>query len=760
MAAPLNQQKNIEEVKGLIQQILEIDYDHYATAEQGSKADSAVQPGEAISVLSETTDAKIFTASERNKLENIAEGATANDTNANLRNRATHTGTQSADTLTDGSTNRLYSTVEKNKLADLPDNETLQSYIDNKIPLSLMGEVNGVATLDEDGKIPAIQLPSYVDDVLEFADLASFPPTGESNKIYIAIDTNMTYRWSGSAYVEIASSPGSTDNVPEGPTNKYFTSARVRDVVLLGISFVTNAAITASDTVLSALGKLQAQITALSGTVALKLDAAAYTAADVLAKIKTVDGSGSGLDAELLNGQAHTYYLDAANLTGILHNDRLSGNYSFTGLNLSGGKLNVTGFSSTSGSTVNVFSATPDDYGTGKSLFGIYKVASDPRYYQISIWDGSSTTGIIEISAGTFMHNGNNVLTTSSSISAANLTGTIASDRISGSYTGIVGTGALNAGSITSGFGNINIGTATFTGNGSGLTSLNASNLSSGTIPNARMAGGYNFTSLGLSSSLTAPVVRSSSTANASDWDPGFNLNSAGYIFAYRVNGNAAYFGRSNAGIIVSFFYDTAYKGNISVTSTQVTFNQTSDARLKEDCLAIDTSIIDLINPYNFRWIATKERDHGFIAQEINGIIPNIAMHDTEDGRDVWTVNYIKIIPLLTANVKELRTKTHNLAYKLDSILQSQLISYDNSLHEDKQQIDISAVDNIDCYNFLISDTDKRSYGIDGLELQNVIPEAVKQDGTIVYDMLIPLCIETIKDLRKRVSDLEEMLLN
>ena len=56
------------------------------------------------------------------------------------------------------------------------------------------------------GKIPASQLPAYVDDVLELANLASFPATGESGKIYIAIDTNLTYRWGGSSYVVMSSS--------------------------------------------------------------------------------------------------------------------------------------------------------------------------------------------------------------------------------------------------------------------------------------------------------------------------------------------------------------------------------------------------------------------------------------------------------------------------------------------------------------------------------------------------------------------------
>jgi hypothetical protein len=56
------------------------------------------------------------------------------------------------------------------------------------------------------GKIPADQLPSYVDDVVEYADLAAFPATGEAGKIYIAIDTLKTYRWSGTVYAEISSS--------------------------------------------------------------------------------------------------------------------------------------------------------------------------------------------------------------------------------------------------------------------------------------------------------------------------------------------------------------------------------------------------------------------------------------------------------------------------------------------------------------------------------------------------------------------------
>ena len=65
--------------------------------------------------------------------------------------------------------------------------------------------VGNYATL-ENGKIPASQLPSYVDDVLEYASISQFPSAGETGKIYVALDTNKTYRWGGTEYVEISSS--------------------------------------------------------------------------------------------------------------------------------------------------------------------------------------------------------------------------------------------------------------------------------------------------------------------------------------------------------------------------------------------------------------------------------------------------------------------------------------------------------------------------------------------------------------------------
>ena len=68
------------------------------------------------------------------------------------------------------------------------------------------GKANGLASLDNGGKVPSSQLPSYVDDVIEINTFNNLPSTGESGKIYITQDTNLTYRWSGSAYTEISKS--------------------------------------------------------------------------------------------------------------------------------------------------------------------------------------------------------------------------------------------------------------------------------------------------------------------------------------------------------------------------------------------------------------------------------------------------------------------------------------------------------------------------------------------------------------------------
>ena len=86
--------------------------------------------------------------------------------------------------------------------------ETADTTLQNNINAinNSKGVANGIATLDQNGLVPSSQLPSYVDDVIEVSTFSALPETGESGKIYITQDTNLTYRWSGTAYVEISQS--------------------------------------------------------------------------------------------------------------------------------------------------------------------------------------------------------------------------------------------------------------------------------------------------------------------------------------------------------------------------------------------------------------------------------------------------------------------------------------------------------------------------------------------------------------------------
>lgn len=118
-------------------------------------------------------------------------------------------------------TDNNYTSAEKTKLAGIEAGAQVNTVdsVNNKtgavtlgasdvgaIPATEKGAANGVASLDANGLVPSAQLPSYVDDVLEYASSSAFPATGDTGKIYVALDTNKAFRWGGSTYVEISQS--------------------------------------------------------------------------------------------------------------------------------------------------------------------------------------------------------------------------------------------------------------------------------------------------------------------------------------------------------------------------------------------------------------------------------------------------------------------------------------------------------------------------------------------------------------------------
>ncbi|AZA74945.1 autotransporter outer membrane beta-barrel domain-containing protein [Chryseobacterium indoltheticum] len=173
----------------------------------------------------------------------------------------------------------------------------------NYVPLSQKGAANGVASLDASGLVPASQLPSYVDDVLEgyyktadgkFYKEAAYTNliAGETGKIYVSLDTNKTYRWTGTTFVYITS--GAVDSV------NGLTGVVVLNKSHVGLSNVDNTA-DAAKSVLSASKWTAARTITLSG---------------VTSTAQTIDGSGNvaipvtAVPATLLTGTA------AINTTG------------------------------------------------------------------------------------------------------------------------------------------------------------------------------------------------------------------------------------------------------------------------------------------------------------------------------------------------------------------------------------------------------------------------------------------------------------
>ena len=183
--------------------------------------------------------------------------------------------------------------------------------------------------------------------------------------------------------------------------------------------------------------------------------------------------------------------------------------------------------------------------------------ASGVTQHQLSITGtgalnaGSITTGFGSINIGTSIFSGNGSGLTTLSATALS-SGTVADARISSSsitqHQGdITGTGILNSGSITSGFGSINIGTDIITANGSGLTTLNASNLSSGTVDGGRLGGNQ---SMGGIKTFTNTTAATSVTTGAVKVSGGMGV--AGNLYAGNFYGNGANISAINAGNIGS----------------------------------------------------------------------------------------------------------------------------------------------------------------------------------------------------------------
>ena len=134
-----------------------------------------------------TSTSGLMSFTDKIKLDGIAEGATANI----------------------GTITEIVMNGESKGISGIVNLGTViteHQDISGKINSNEKGNANGVASLDSNGKIPNEQIPSSVNDILEYSDYSDFPLTGLSGKLYVDTTTNKIYRWNSSLYEEVGSS--------------------------------------------------------------------------------------------------------------------------------------------------------------------------------------------------------------------------------------------------------------------------------------------------------------------------------------------------------------------------------------------------------------------------------------------------------------------------------------------------------------------------------------------------------------------------
>ncbi len=211
-----------------------------------------------------------------------------------------------------------------------PTTQTVKGYVDgkeiaaNNYTLSQLGsyqakaekgQPNGYMGLDANGIALAANLPVSVDEIIEgayinattFNDTVGNPVTPAKAKIYmdIAVNPVKQYRWGGSAFGEINPNVGTSDELPEGNVNLFFTGARVLATVLAGLDTLTALAVNSGDSMLVAIGKLQAQFNTIATSIGNKLDKGSYN--DTAQDLKTaIDAKETPLGAQSKADQAET----------------------------------------------------------------------------------------------------------------------------------------------------------------------------------------------------------------------------------------------------------------------------------------------------------------------------------------------------------------------------------------------------------------------------------------------------------------------
>jgi hypothetical protein len=235
-----------------------------------------IQIGDADQIQLNTTAIALVSSSNADTLNN--------QNGAYYLTRANHTGSQAIDTV-DGLQDALDSKIESVAWGDIAGNLTAQTDLQHALDAKLDS-----ATYHD-------RFLGLYASVFDLEAAHSTALAGDYAQVDAGIGSDVIiYIWdvSDARWIPVGvSNISSTDDVPEGSGNLYHTSQRVRDTPLAGLSLATSEPITAADSVLNAAGKLQAQISAASGTIDGLQDA--------LADLADADSALAGQIVEIQN---------------------------------------------------------------------------------------------------------------------------------------------------------------------------------------------------------------------------------------------------------------------------------------------------------------------------------------------------------------------------------------------------------------------------------------------------------------------------
>jgi hypothetical protein len=581
--------------------------------------------------------------------------------------------------------------------------------ITDAVNTSALGANSGVATLDGSGKILSSQLPSYVDDALEYTNQAAFPATGETGKIYVALDTNEIYRWSGSVYIEISPTAGNADTATRLATARSI--AMTGDVSWTVASFDGSANVTAAGTL--------ASTAVTAGSYGSATTVPTYTV-DAKGRLTAANNTNIAISSSAVSGLAASATTDttnAANIsTGTLPDARLSTVVqSIAGLSQSQtGLIKITnGVASydtntyltttssptiTSAATYNISSSsaalnvtqagagnalTVSQTGTGNSFVVEDSTSPDSTPFVV---DGSGNLGIgtsspssfngasfqLAVSnnqnASTLIAIGNSTVGTSATSGVKFFSGTTNStvtnelkdNNGSPYFNSELGSAVqYNAWSFNgseklrvAANGAIGLGGANYGTSGQVLTSSGSSSSPTWTtlqaLPTQTGNNGLYLTTNGTTASwasVTGGATISNDTSTNSTFYPVFTTVTSGAMTTASVSNTKFYFNPST--------------GTLSAT----VLNSLSDANFKTDVTPIvnGLDIINQIEPVEYNWKENGAHSSGVIAQQLETVLPFLV--DTND-KNEKSVNYSGIIAYLIDAVQQLSVRVEELENK------------------------------------------------------------------------------------------------